>query len=75
VVRRPRFRETRWGGPGTALAAILAGAAALRLVGIKYGLPFGLLDPDEPQIVPRAWHMAHGGGLDPHWFRYPSLLL
>ena len=29
--------------------------------------------PDEQSIVPRAWHMAHGGGLDPHWFDYPSL--
>src|SRR5205823_14419696 len=26
-------------------------------------------------MVPRAWHMVHGGGLDPHWFDYPSLLL
>jgi 4-amino-4-deoxy-L-arabinose transferase-like glycosyltransferase len=75
VVRRPRFSETRWGGPGAALIAILAGAAALRAVGIKYGLPYGLLDPDEPQIVPRAAHIGHGGSLDPHWFRNPSLLL
>jgi 4-amino-4-deoxy-L-arabinose transferase-like glycosyltransferase len=58
------------------LAAILALAAALRLVGIGYGLPFGnLLDPDEQNIVPRAWEIVHGGGLDPHWFDYPSLLL
>src|SRR5215510_5340677 len=26
-------------------------------------------------IVPRAWHMAHGGGLDPRWFDYPTLLM
>lgn len=58
------------------LAAVLALAAALRLVGIEYGLPFGnLLNPDEQNIVPRAWAMVHGGGLDPHWFDYPSLLL
>jgi 4-amino-4-deoxy-L-arabinose transferase-like glycosyltransferase len=58
------------------LLAILALAAALRLVGIEYGLPFGsLLDPDEQSIVPRAWGMVHGRGLDPHWFDYPSLLL
>jgi Glycosyltransferase family 87 len=25
--------------------------------------------------VPRAWHMVHGGGLDPHWFDYPTLLM
>src|SRR6266566_153972 len=75
VVSRQRFRESRWGGPGTALVAILGGAAALRLVGLKYGLPFGFLDPDEAQIVPRSWRMVHGGGADPHWFRFPSLLL
>lgn len=55
---------------------MLAVAAALRLIGIQYGLPFGnLLNPDEQSIVPRAWKMTHGGGLDPHWFDYPSLLL
>jgi len=58
------------------LAAILVLAAALRLVGIQYGLPFGnLLNPDEQSIVPRSWAMVHGHGLDPHWFDYPSLLL
>jgi hypothetical protein len=54
---------------------ILAGAAALRLVGVNYGSPFALFSPDEQSIVPRAWHMAHGNGLDPHWFDYPSLLM
>jgi 4-amino-4-deoxy-L-arabinose transferase-like glycosyltransferase len=70
-----RSRDALWGGPRVALAAILAGAAALRLVGVGYGLPFPLLSPDEQSIVPRAWKMVHGGGLDPHWFDYPSLLL
>jgi hypothetical protein len=71
-----RWAGTRWGGRGTALAAILAGAAAIRLVGIQYGLPFGnLLNPDEQSIVPRAWKLVHGGGGDPHWFDYPTLLL
>jgi 4-amino-4-deoxy-L-arabinose transferase-like glycosyltransferase len=70
-----RSRDALWGGPRVALAAILAGAAALRLVGVGYGLPFPLLSPDEQSIVPRAWHMAHGGGLDPHWFDYPTLLM
>ena len=55
--------------------AILAGAAALRLVGIQYGLPYGsLLDPDEQNVVPRAWRMTHGGGLDPHFFDWPTLV-
>ena len=58
------------------LAGLLGLAAALRLIGIEYGLPFGgLLNPDERNIVPRAWAMVHGSGLDPHWFDYPSLLL
>jgi 4-amino-4-deoxy-L-arabinose transferase-like glycosyltransferase len=61
---------------GAALAAILALAATLRLVGIEYGLPFGgLLNPDEQNIVPRAWAMVHGAGPDPRWFDYPTLLL
>jgi glycosyl transferase family 87 len=51
-------------------------AAAIRFVGIEYGLPFGnLLNPDEESIVPRAWKLVHGGGGDPHWFDYPSLLM
>ncbi|MGZ4461805.1 MAG: glycosyltransferase 87 family protein [Gaiellaceae bacterium] len=55
--------------------AVLAVAAALRAVGIQYGLPFGnLLDLNEQQVVPRAWEMLHGGP-DPHWFRQPSLML
>jgi 4-amino-4-deoxy-L-arabinose transferase-like glycosyltransferase len=58
------------------LVATLALAAALRLIGIEYGLPFGgLLNPDEQNIVPRAWGMVHGAGLDPHWFDYPTLVL
>jgi 4-amino-4-deoxy-L-arabinose transferase-like glycosyltransferase len=45
-------------------------------VGIQYGLPFGnLLNPDEQSIVPRAWKLVHGGGGDPHWFDYPTLLM
>jgi Glycosyltransferase family 87 len=70
------WADTRWGGAGTALVAILAGAAALRIVGLQYGLPFGnLLNPDEDSIVPRAWKLVHGGGGDPHWFNYPTLLM
>ena len=72
----PRRRaEALWGGPKVAFAAILALAAALRIVGVNYAHPFALFSPDEQSIVPRAWHMAHGGGLDPHWFDYPTLLM
>jgi hypothetical protein len=70
-----RRAEGLWGGPKVALAGILAGAAALRIVGVAYAHPFALFSPDEMSIVPRAWHMAHGGSLDPHWFDYPSLLM
>ena len=85
MARRPTSRSadpdrdervgSLWGGPWTALAAILLLAAALRLVGIRYGLPLPVLNPDEQNIVPRAWRMVNGGGPDPGWFDYPSLLL
>src|SRR5437764_11506057 len=71
-----RWAETRWGGSATALAALVGTGAVRRCVGIQYGLPFGnLLNPDEQSIVPRAWKLVHGGGGDPHWFDYPTLLM
>jgi len=73
--RRSDRPESLWGGPPVAFAAILGLAGALRLTGVQYGLPFPLLNPDERNIVPRAWSMVHGGGLDPHWFDYPSLVM
>ena len=57
-----------------ALGAVLAVAAALRIVGSGSGLPLPLLNPDETNIVPRAWDVVHGGGLDPGWYDYPSLI-
>ena len=48
----------------------------MRFVGLRYGLPFGgLLNPDELNVVPRAWRMTHGGGPDPHWFEWPTLVM
>ena len=58
-----------------ALAGVLVVAAGLRLAGSRYGLPEPLLNPDEANIVPRAWDLVHGGGLDPGWYDYPSLLM
>jgi len=58
-----------------ALGLVLALAAALRLPGLGYGLPFALLNPDEESLVPRAWDVVHGGGPDPGWYDYPSLLI
>jgi 4-amino-4-deoxy-L-arabinose transferase-like glycosyltransferase len=55
------------------LAALLVGATALRLVGIGYGLPFPVLNPDERSIVPRAWELAQGHA-DPGFYDYPTLL-
>jgi 4-amino-4-deoxy-L-arabinose transferase-like glycosyltransferase len=80
VEPRPKSRtatwaDSRWGGPWVGLAALLVGAGILRLVGISYALPYPLLNPDEASIVPRAWRVVHGGGLDPHFFDYPSLLI
>lgn len=73
----PSEPESRWGGPATILGLVLVGAAALRLVGVRYGLPDGgLLNPDEELVVPRAWAIVHGDGLDPSpFFDWPSLLL
>jgi 4-amino-4-deoxy-L-arabinose transferase-like glycosyltransferase len=73
VARRP---ASNWGGSRAAFAAIVAGAAALRIVGVRYGLPYAsLLNPDEQNVVPRAWRMTHGGGLDPHFFDWPTLVM
>ena len=57
-----------------ALGAVVVLAAVLRAVGSGSGLPLPLLNPDEANIVPRAWELVHGGGLDPGWYDYPSLL-
>jgi 4-amino-4-deoxy-L-arabinose transferase-like glycosyltransferase len=74
-LRRSDLADSRWGGPWLALAAVLGAAAALRLVGVQYGLPHALLNPDERNIVPRAWAMTNGGGADPGWFDYPTLVM
>ena len=58
-----------------ALAGVVAGAAALRVIGAGYGLPYPLLNPDEASIVPRAWRIGHLETLDPGWYDYPSLLM
>jgi 4-amino-4-deoxy-L-arabinose transferase-like glycosyltransferase len=57
-----------------AAATVVALAATLRVVGSGSGLPLPLLNPDESNIVSRAWEIVHGGGLDPGWYDYPSLL-
>lgn len=73
-LRRSDFRD-RWRVLAASLLAIVGLAATLRFVGIEHGLPYPLLNPDEQTIVPRAWTMVHGGGPDPHWFNYPTLVM
>ncbi len=68
----PLVRRHPW---ALAFVLVLGLAAALRFIGIDYGTPLPLLNPDEKSIVPRAWEMVHGGGVNPHWFDYPTLLL
>src|SRR5918996_6300701 len=53
-----------------ALAALAALALALRLYGIRYGLP-SVYNPDEVAIMARALSFAKGT-LNPHNFLYPT---
>jgi 4-amino-4-deoxy-L-arabinose transferase-like glycosyltransferase len=75
VPRLPRSEPSRWGGRKAALLGLIGFAAALRLVGVRYGLPFPVLNPDEQDVVSRAWAIANGGGLDPEWYEQPTLVL
>jgi hypothetical protein len=61
------------GWTGVVMAAILAGAAVLRLKGLSWGLPYGYQDPDEHVVLLRAFRVA-GGHLNPQFFYYPSLI-
>jgi hypothetical protein len=53
------------------LAGLLALAAVLRLVGLRYGLP-AVYNPDEVAILNRALAFS-GGDPNPHNFVYPTL--
>lgn len=52
------------------LATVCAGALALRLVGLQFGLP-AVYNPDEVAIMARALSFAKGT-LNPHNFLYPT---
>ncbi len=54
--------------------AVVAGAAALRLYGIKFGLPQNF-HPDEVPKVNAIMRMVASGTLNPEYFLHPSLLL
>jgi len=55
------------------LIAILAGAAVIRLWGLDWGLPFPY-HPDEGSILFHSLGFGTGD-LNPHWFRWPSLMM
>jgi Dolichyl-phosphate-mannose-protein mannosyltransferase len=57
-----------------ALAAILLLALALRLWGIKYGLPFAYQIDEERIYVRKAARMLEAGSLNPHYMHNPPLL-
>jgi hypothetical protein len=57
-----------------ALALILLLALALRVWGIRYGLPWLFYFHDEPQVVLRALRFGTGD-LNPHFFIWPGTLL
>jgi hypothetical protein len=56
------------------VAGILLLAVAVRLWGIRYGLPWLFYFHDEPQIVLRALRFGTGD-LNPHFFIWPGTLL
>ena len=62
----------RHGVAGALLLAVLVLAAALRLKGITYGLPYSFVNTDESIVVPKAFQAARGH-LNPQFFFYPSL--
>lgn len=62
-------RTRRWVWP--ALALVLGGGLALRLWGIRQGLPFAYNTDEGDHFVPVAIGMLRNGSLDPHYFSNP----
>ena len=58
----------------SALAVILAAAAAARLWFLGAGVPHAV-GIDEPQVVGRALRILHTGDWNPHIFDYPTLVI
>jgi len=56
------------------ILVILSLATSIRLLGIRYGLPY-TFHTDEPTIVERALRMLRVGDYNPHFFNYPSLTI
>ena len=55
------------------LFAILLVAAAVRLVGLRFGLPFAYARPDETEAAGPAVTYLTTGSLRPQFFQWPSL--
>jgi 4-amino-4-deoxy-L-arabinose transferase-like glycosyltransferase len=58
--------------PISALALIMLGALALRMWGVRGGLPY-VDHPDEPNPVSYVVRMLRTGDLNPHFFQKPTL--
>ncbi|HEY7962255.1 MAG TPA: glycosyltransferase family 39 protein [Solirubrobacteraceae bacterium] len=56
------------------LAAILAGALALRVWGVAQGLPYVYNSDENDHFVPKAIHMFASGSLNPEYFANPPAL-
>jgi Dolichyl-phosphate-mannose-protein mannosyltransferase len=54
-----------------ALAIVLAGGLALRLWGVRQGLPFAYNTDEDQHFVPHAVRMLAEGTLNPHYFANP----
>jgi len=59
---------------GVKLGAIAALALALRLLGTEWGRPYAY-NFDEPFVLKPALRIVESGDPNPHFFRYPSLLI
>ena len=59
----------RWAWP--ALGALLIGALALRLWGLRQGLPYAYNTDEADHFVPRAIAMFAQHNLNPHYFANP----
>jgi len=60
------------GWTGLAVVALLLLAAALRLKGVSWGLPYSYQDPDERVVLLHALRIARGHP-NPQFFYYPSM--
>ncbi|HEX7610197.1 MAG TPA: hypothetical protein VF380_05955, partial [Solirubrobacteraceae bacterium] len=65
--RRARGRSLAWAG----LALVLGGGLALRLWGVRQGLPFAYNTDEGTHFVPHAVQMFAGSTLNPHYFANP----